>query len=155
VAALAAYPPALAGRGVRLVAAPGALAAACIVVALVLRWEGFALTAVLLLAGSYAAALFLRGSELDPRAPLYAALLALLPELVAWSAQSRRHLASEPVVRWRRLATLGVTLAASVAVGALAIGTSRVEVGGGLLWVAAGAAAVVAAVALLAAATRS
>ena len=154
-AALAAYPPLVAGRSTVAVAAPAAFAFGCAVVAVLLRSEAFALLAVLVLGGAYAGALFLRGHALDARAPLYAVLLALLPELVAWSAQARRRLAADAAVRRRRVGVLAGILAASVAAGALVVGVSVVDVAGGLLWLAGGVVAVVAALAVLAAAATS
>jgi hypothetical protein len=153
-AALAAYPPLLAGRAGELLAVPGALAAAAVVVALVTSWEPPALAAVAVLGGVYTGAMFLRGSELDSRAPLYAGLLVLLPELVAWSTQSRTRVETEPGV-WRlRLAGVCFAVAASVAAAAAVVAVTVVETTGGLAWEAAGVLAAAAALGLVAALAR-
>ena len=148
--ALAAYPPLIAGQVPELVAVPGALAAAAVVAALLTRWEALVLVAVAALGGAYTGALFLRGPDLDPRAPLYAGLLVLLPELAAWSAQSRPRIAAEPGV-WRvRLGAIGLAAAAAVAAAGAALAITVVDISGGLAWEAAGVAAAVAALALIA-----
>jgi hypothetical protein len=120
-----------------------------VLVALATRRESAVLAAVALLGGAYAAALVARGGEIDARAPLVAVLLALVPELAAWSAQAASPIASGPGVALRHGATLAVVALASAAAGALVVGVTVVETSGGLVWEAVGVGAAVAALAVV------
>jgi hypothetical protein len=140
----------LGGRLGALLAVPAVLAAAAVLAALVFRWEFAGVAAVALLGGAYVGALFLRDpSALDPRAPLYAVGLALLPELVAWSTQSATRVPVEAAVQRVRLVTLTVVLGVALGAGALVVAVADVEAGSGLAWEAAGVAAALGALALV------
>lgn len=124
-------------------------AAAAVLGAVALRREQLALVAVALLAGAYVGALFLHGSRLDARVPLFAGFLVLLPELVAWSAQAALRIEAEPAVRRLRVGTLLLAVAAATAAAAAVAAVTVVEPSGGLGWEATGVGAAVAVLALL------
>jgi hypothetical protein len=149
-AAAAAYPPLLAQKAAQPLAVLSAGAVVAVLAAVLSRRDWLAVGGAGLLATGYTVALFVRGSNLDPRAPVYAALLVLVVELVAWSAQAGARIDAEAGGSLLRLGSLAAAVAASAAAAAVVLGAGVVDVAGGLAWEAAGVAAAVAAFALLA-----
>jgi hypothetical protein len=129
-------------------------AVAVVGVALVARREWIAVFGAGVLATAYALALFIRGSQLDGRVPLFAALLVIVPELTAWSTQSVTRVETEPRVALLRLGAVAAVAGAAVAAAGVVIGVAGVDVAGGLAWEAAGVAAAVGVFGLLAALAR-
>lgn len=125
------------------------MAAALVVAALLTKRESIALAAVALLGGAYAGALYLDGVDVDARAPLFAALLVLLPELVGWSIQAATPMAADPAIGGLRIRQLALVALASAAAASLVVGVTVVETSGGLAWEAVGVTAAVGALALL------
>jgi hypothetical protein len=108
-----------AGSGEQFVAAVGIFASAVLAVALVGGWPDVVPWAVALLGGQYAAALLFRGGDIDPRAPLYAALLLLTAELAWWGLETAPGLGGRLVVARRVGGLLALALGAAGAGGAM------------------------------------
>jgi hypothetical protein len=153
-AALALAPAAGAGAFARVLAGVGIVSGLLVGAALVFGWEQLVPWALGLLGTEYAGGLFARGGGTDDAAPLYAAGLLLLGELVAWSAALRTRMTEEPPVLLLRLAAVCGAAAASVGVGGLLLGLSAADVGGGLGWAVVGTASAVGVVALVVRAAR-
>jgi hypothetical protein len=133
----------------RVLAAGGIVSGVLVGAALVFGWEQLVPWALGVLAAEYAGGLFARGGGTDDAAPLYAAGLLLLGELIAWSISLRTRLAEERPVLLLRLGTLGGAAAVAIGVGTLLLGLTAADVGGGLPWAVVGTAAAVAVVSLV------
>jgi hypothetical protein len=135
-------------RGLTLAA--GALGCFALAFAVVRRAPASVPTGIFLLGASYGTALLLRGGELDPLAPAFAAALFAVAELAWWSA-SAGAVPDERSLLLRRLATVAVAALAAGGVGALVLTAADFAFAGGVALEAAGVAAAVLAVGLVAA----
>jgi hypothetical protein len=154
-AALAAYPARATGDLARLVVFAGVVAALLVAGALLLGWEGLVPWALGVLGAQYTASLYLRGGSTENAAPLYAAGLLLLGELIALSLAHRTHLREERPVLLLRLGTIAGAVVGSAAVATALLALGEAHTGGGLAWTLAGTTAAVAAVWLVVLAARA
>ena len=130
-------------------AALGIFASVVLAVALVGRWPDVMPWAVALLGAQYAAALLLRDGGVDPRAPLYAALLLATAELAYWGIETEPGLGGRVIVARRIGALLTLALGAA-GVGAVLLAASEGGVGRGFALQLVGLVAAAAALALVA-----
>jgi hypothetical protein len=151
VAALGASIAYVAGSGGRLAtvgAVLGGFGLALLVGGLILRWPVTVPWAILIVGGGY-----LLATEGNPVVDGWAAaigvLLLLAAELASWSIEHDARIEAEPSLVRRRIATLGVLIAAALLVNFLLLATAGVSAASGVLIAAVGVAAAVAAVAVV------
>lgn len=113
-----------------------------LVVALAYHGRGLA-PALWLGAGTYVALVVHLGRDVDPAAPLVAALLLVAGELSAWSVDERWRIRADPQLAWRRGVAVAALALGGLAAAALVVALSAVPPNHGLLWTIAGAAAAV------------
>jgi hypothetical protein len=148
-AALAAYPVRGEGGAVRVIVLGGILAGLMVACALLLGWEALVPWALGVLGAEYTGSLYVRGGASADAAPLYAAGLLLLGELVALSLAHRTRLSEERPVLLLRLGTVAGAVVGSAAVAAALLSLGTAQTGSGLGWTLAGTAAAIAAVGLV------
>jgi hypothetical protein len=119
------------GAGAELVAAVGIFGSAVLAVALVFRWPDVLPWGIAILGGQYAASLLLRGGEIDPLAPFYAAVLFVTAEFAFWALEAKPALGGRTVVV-RRLARLVMLASGAAAAGAGLLAASEGGARGGL-----------------------
>jgi hypothetical protein len=137
-------------------AAPGALAALVLAVALWRGWPTFVAWALALLATGYALALSLgpERATIDAAAPVVAATLLVVAELAYWSLELRDPGRWEGPLLARRLAVLAALALVSLALGSVVVVVTTVDLDGGLGLTFLGVAAAVATLAILAGLAR-
>ena len=104
--------------------AVGLFASAVLAVALSRRWADVVPWALALLGGQYAAALLFRGGDIDPLAPLYAAVMLLAAELAYWGLETEPGLGGRLVVV-RRVGALLALVVGAATVGAVVLTASE------------------------------
>jgi hypothetical protein len=90
-----------------------------------------------LLATVYVGALIARHAPIDAATPMVAALLLADAELGFWSLQCRGPSEDEPVVHWRRAATIGMEAVLAAVVATICVLAATLTLGGGLAGIAA------------------
>jgi len=153
-AGLAAYPVASTEGLSRLVAVGAILGMGLLLPALAgavsaLPW------ALAALGGEYAALFTLRGGDVDTRAPVYAAGLLVVAELVYWTHDRKSTAVPAPGLEVRRFFCVLLFAVGALATGALVLGISSISLGGGVGLEALGVAGAVALIILLAALIRT
>ncbi len=131
----------------------GVASVALLALGLAARWSSLVPTGLVLLGATYALSFGGRGGTVDGGAVLVAPALLLVAELAFWSLETTA-ITAERGLAARRLAVLGLLLAASTLAATLLLGTTAVDVPGRSALVAAGVAAAAAALALTAGLAR-
>jgi hypothetical protein len=111
--------------------------------------------AIAAIGGEYAAWWAVRGGDIDTRAPVYAAGLLVVAELVYWARDRQSTAVPAAGLEVRRFFGVFLSAVGALAVGALVLGISSISLGGGVGIEALGIAGAVALIVLLAALIRS
>lgn len=127
----------------------GAVGVAGVALATALRRPALLAGATLVLGAEYAALLAADDPPLDTRAPLVAAALLLVAELVAWSHELRSTSEDEAGAYGRRAAWLSLEAVGALAVGAVMIAVVDLASTGGVAIEVVGALAALTALVLL------
>jgi hypothetical protein len=145
-----------AGRMPLVAAAPGALAALVLALAIWRGWPTLVAWALALLAAGYALALSFgpERATIDAAAPVVAATLLVVAELAYWSLELRDPGRWEGPLLARRLAVLAALALVSLALGSVVVVVTTVDLDGGLGLTFLGVAAAVATLAILAGLAR-
>jgi len=153
-AGLAAYPAASTEGLSRFVAVGAILGMGLLLPALagVVSTLPWALAAI---GGEYAALFALRGGDVDTRAPVYAAGLLVVAEIVYWARDRQSTAVPVPGLEVRRFFGVLLSAVGALAIGALVLGISSISLGSGVGVEALGVAGAVALVILLAALIRA
>jgi hypothetical protein len=153
-AGLAAY-PAASTEGLSRLVAVGAIAGMGLLLPALAGAVSTLPWALAALGGEYAAWWAVRGGDIDTRAPVYAAGLLVVAELVYWARDRQSTAVPAPGLEVRRFFGVLLSAVAALAIGALVLGISSISVGGGVGVEALGVAGAVALIILLAALIRA
>ncbi len=118
--------------------------------ALVLRRAGFIGPALALVGAGYAVSVAGRGDSADQLVVVIAPLLLVGAELGYWAVESPPSVRDEPLLVFRRLASVTALALLAAAVAAFLLASSELALGGGIALLAAGVAAATGVLALVA-----